>query len=412
MNNSKVNGYTIEKCIGKGSYGSVYSCRDYRGERYAVKAIPVGDNGIPSLMEASIMTSYSHPYIISAKEIISNPKEFYIFMELAETDMLRYIHKNVVSLEMLKRITHQCLLAVTSLHQQGIIHCDIKPNNILLFPNGDIKIADFSLSTLKISQNESFEFKICATNYRPPEVLKNEKWNQAVDIWALGCTFYELATGSILVPQQYSEMRSANIDRQHLYKMTLCVIHEWRKLVGDSTTNIDTFNISAPKKITIPNTWSRVTSEFNNMVNCMLTYDHRRRPDCMMLLRHPYYDGCKTIQYTINSPNPPTITESISKSIDYYFSKIPHADDAMISLTKEIYFRASDIPDNVLKKDTCAWIASKILTGRSMDQKYMFSQFPHVKDCERKICISLGFRLHVILPDQLTYNIKPYREFP
>lgn len=408
----KIDGYTIEKYINKGSYGSVYACSNSTGQKFAVKITSSIEKGIASLIEATIMTSYCHPYIVSAKDIIAKPEMFCIFMELAETDLLNCIRKRDLSLPEIKKYTHQILYAVASLHQQGIIHCDIKPNNILLYSDGNIKLADFSLSTLKISKNESFEYRICATNYRPPEVLKSERWNQAVDIWAMGCTFYELATGSVLVPNQCREDFIREFDRPFWYKVTLSAINKWRRSVNDSTAFNETIDVNPKNNIIIVNKWARVDQEFNRLVSWMLTYDHRMRPDCTLLLQHKYYEGSTSDMYYVNSAKQPTVNPIISKQIDAYFEKIKYSDPALIALTKEIYFRAANIPNNILKIDTSAWIASKLLTDRQISQDYLFSQLPHIIECERKICASLGYRLHVILPDQLTCIIKPYREFP
>lgn len=406
--------YIINDYINKGSYGSVYSCTDTDNPKIklAVKVIPNGDCGISSLLEATIMKSYNHPNIIQAVDIIARPDSLYIFMNMGETDMLSYIRKNSLTEEQLKSVTHQCVHGLSALHQQGIIHCDIKPNNILLFPNMNVKIADFSLSSLKISECDLFEYNICATHYRPPEVLAKKYWNQAVDIWSLGCTFYELATGSLLVHLQCNEKYIKDIDKERWYMVTLSAIRSWRLSVGDLTANIDNIEIPFIKPITISSLWYDKNINFRNLVNSMLTYDHTRRPSCEDILNHPYYKGMKLSCYEVYSASMPNVEEKLTRSIDAYFNKINITHSAMISLTKEIYFRSTHVKNDIKKLDTCATIAHKLLNGRSPMKNLLFSPISEIKECERQICKGLNFQLHVILPDQLTCIIKPYREFP
>lgn len=405
---SIVGKYVIGDYISKGSYGSVYRCND----NLAVKVIPNNDCGISCLLEATIMRSYNHPNIMNCVDIITRPDAMYIFMDMAETDMLTYIRKNTLTEDQLRSVSHQCVHGLSALHQQGIIHCDIKPNNILLFPGMNVKIADFSLSSLKISEVDSFRSNICATHYRPPEVLAKKSWNEAVDIWSLGCTFYELATGALLVHLQCNERYIKDTDKERWYTVTLSAIRLWRLSVGDITANIDAVNVPVIKPITVSSLWYKQNHDFMNLVNSMLTYDHTKRPSCEDILNHSYFKGMKLLSYEVFSATMPNVTEKSMKMIDAYFAKINIVDSAMVALTKEIYFRSTHVIDNVKKLDTCVTIAHKLLKGREPLKTLLFSPISSVVECERQICKGLNYQLHVIFPDQLTYIIKPYREFP
>jgi cyclin-dependent kinase 7 len=411
----KLDGYTITDYINKGSYGSVYRCKGSNGEKYAVKVMPVrGDQGIPCLIEATVLSSYVHPYIVKSHQISAKPDKLCIFMEHADVDLLTYTRSKSLTPEELKKFSHQCLQGIRSLHQQGIIHCDIKPNNLLLFPDGNIKVADFSLSTLKISKHESFEYKVCATSYRPPEVLKGLQWNELVDVWAMGCTFYEMATGSLLVPPQCREEFMRDEDKIFWYQKTLSAINSWRKSVGDASANIDRINVVPSRSITVSKKWYEVDKHFNNLVNWMLVYDYNQRPNCETLLTHSYFAGMSGVVYTVNTIKSPAIDQEKSARIERYFMNISVNDPALVALTKEIYFRCTNQPDNILKLDTCYWIAHKILYRKPPAKSQIFSQIPDIVLLEMKICSSLNYRLHVtpIISDCLTQNIKPYREFP
>lgn len=409
--------YTIVDHIKSGSYGAVYKCRDSRGLELAVKVIKSTEMGIECLIEASIMVSYNHRNIISARDIISKPDMFCICMDLAVMDLRVFCRTMPVTADNLRNISNQCLQGLNAMHEQGMIHCDIKPNNLLIFADGTVKITDFSLSTLKISKNDSFDYKICATNYRPPEVLKGEKWDQAVDIWSMGCTLYEIATGSILVPLQCKDTSIKETDKQFWCAVTLSAINKWRKSVGDKTAFLETVNVIQPHhQITLVEKWQTLDEQFKDLVMSMLTYDPKERPDTSMLLNNSYYNIIGEIKYSVNAPRCPVIDNVISKQIDAYFAKIIRGEDvALVSLTKEIYFRTTNIKNSTLKMDACAWVATKILSNEPMKVDFIFSQLHQVVECEKRICESLGYRLHITYlsnSESGMQKTRSYREFP
>ena len=88
------------------------------------------------------------------------------------------------------------------MHDKGFIHRDLKPDNIFVFPNGSIKIGDFSISR-KMDFENYMTGNITTRYYRPPEIIYGKKkYSQEVDIWSLGCTIAELILHETLFPGQ------------------------------------------------------------------------------------------------------------------------------------------------------------------------------------------------------------------
>ena len=189
--------------ISSGSFGDVYKVKynteDKKNDNYALKIIKNCSYGIKCLSELIILLFFKYSYIMDCFQFHIDIEEHVtkILMPLASYDLKTKFSKPLKSkdknkMSKYKELIWQLVCAVAFLHSQGIVHGDIKPSNILLYKN-TVKLSDFSLSSFHLSEDhriyvrESF-----AENYRSPEIWKNEGYSFKADIWALGCTIYEL----------------------------------------------------------------------------------------------------------------------------------------------------------------------------------------------------------------------------
>ena len=116
-----------------------------------------------------------------------------LIFEKAEMDLKDYIQKNKLNDIKKKKLMIKLLVALEYLQSFNIIHGDIKPSNILIFKNGDVKYTDFNLSSIYLTEEKTNK-KLYTITYRPPEI-NEERVNLKSDIWALGCTFFEIYYG-------------------------------------------------------------------------------------------------------------------------------------------------------------------------------------------------------------------------
>lgn len=192
--------------IGKGGYGDVYRCVDKAtGRDYAMKTIPYGS---VVAIEAAIIASFSHKHIINAEKIQIQDNKLCIIMPLAQCDLYQYLRNNKPLVDRnypkLIRWMSQIARAVECLHIHNIIHGDIKPSNILVYDSSILKLADFTLSMQQPLPETTYSTTAYTITYRAPEVLMaaisrvdmskiKVEWSMPADIWALGCTFFEMA---------------------------------------------------------------------------------------------------------------------------------------------------------------------------------------------------------------------------
>ncbi|KAJ7169469.1 kinase [Mycena filopes] len=211
------------KFIGAGAFGSVYSAVNLDNLTVmAVKEIKFQElSGLPNLYaqikdELSVMELLHHPNIVEYYGIEVHRDKVYIFEEFCQGGSLAALleHGRIEDESIIQIYTMQMLDGIGYLHAQGIVHRDIKPDNILLDHRGVIKFVDFGAAKI-LAKNQrtiqrtrrgldatpaapGFPNSLTGTPmYMSPEIIKNEKRGRhgAMDIWSLGCVVLEFATG-------------------------------------------------------------------------------------------------------------------------------------------------------------------------------------------------------------------------
>lgn len=186
--------------IGNGSAGKVFSGSIKNGKVVAVKAVPKSDKyGITNLREIDIMSKFRHPNIMTALNIITSNNDLnsnLIVMDMAETDLYRYIKHEPQSLDEKNNLMLEVCRGLSFLHSKNILHMDLKMDNILVC-RGTAKICDFGNSiNVNTDPNKEHisEHEHTTPNYRSPEIIiPPYKYSPKSDIWALGLIiFYTL----------------------------------------------------------------------------------------------------------------------------------------------------------------------------------------------------------------------------
>ncbi|UYV81223.1 hypothetical protein LAZ67_20000379 [Cordylochernes scorpioides] len=190
------------KILGYGTDGIIHKV-SFNGKQVAVKEFKPRSQIFPpeSKNEIQFLKELEHKNVISYYGLVtvSLPNDMYVmygFLEFCECSLERVIKnpKKQISYQEKKNIVSQIVEGLDYLVKKSIVHCDLKPGNILMTHNGEIKIADFGL-TRKLTKEENFTstyYNVVSLWYRAPEILNQQPYSFGIDMWSLGLIIAEL----------------------------------------------------------------------------------------------------------------------------------------------------------------------------------------------------------------------------
>ncbi len=152
--------------------------------------------------EIEVLKMCQHPNIVKLLDLFENLEHYYIVLECMEgKDMFDYLKSRSFQIteERAKELMMQLILAVQYLHSYGIVHRDLKLENIMMTDNSEQsvpKLVDFGLAKI-LGPTEKSDEPFGTLGYVAPEVLKKEPYSFSCDLWSLGCICYALLSGSL-----------------------------------------------------------------------------------------------------------------------------------------------------------------------------------------------------------------------
>lgn len=296
----------LEK-VGEGTYGKVYKAKCKKtGMLVALKKtrLEMEEEGVPStaLREVSLLQMLSQSIyvvrLLSVEHIDENGKPMlYLVFEFLDTDLKKYMDTNGRGTNLplepsaVKSFMYQLCLGVAHCHSHGVMHRDLKPQNLLVDKEkGLLKIADLGLGRAFTVPLKSYTHEIVTLWYRAPEVLLGATYySTPVDMWSVGCIFAEMARKTPLFPGD-SELQQL----LHIFKMLgtpseetwpgVTKLRDWHEFPSWSPQNI-----------------SRIVPELNeagiDLLQKCLQYDPAKRISAKEALSHPYFNDLDKSQY-------------------------------------------------------------------------------------------------------------------
>ena len=198
--------YKIERQIGSGGMALVYEAKDVMLDRkVAIKMLRpefVSDEDFINKFrhEAKAVAKITHPNVVSIYDIVEGENSLYLVMEFIEGKDLKSIIKQREKLSVVEAldIANQVTAGVEVAHKNNIIHCDIKPHNILINDNNQVKVTDFGIARAVTSSTMTITDTIMGSaNYFSPEQAQGKEINTYSDIYSIGIVLYEMISGQV-----------------------------------------------------------------------------------------------------------------------------------------------------------------------------------------------------------------------
>ncbi|KAL1960111.1 hypothetical protein VTO42DRAFT_283 [Malbranchea cinnamomea] len=307
----------IEK-IGEGTYGVVYKARDltHPNRIVALKKIRLEaeDEGVPStaIREISLLKEMHDPNIVRLLNIVhADGHKLYLVFEFLDLDLKKYMEALPVSEggrgkalpdgssmdmnrlglgeAMVKKFMSQLVQGIRYCHSHRVLHRDLKPQNLLIDREGNLKLADFGLARAFGVPLRTYTHEVVTLWYRAPEILLGgRQYSTGVDMWSVGAIFAEMCTRKPLFPGD------SEIDE--IFKI-FKVLGTPDERTWPGVTSFPDFKTSFPK-------WKREDLrkyvpglEPNGiaLLEAMLEYDPARRISAKQACVHPYFLGNSAI---------------------------------------------------------------------------------------------------------------------
>lgn len=293
----------LEK-VGEGTYGVVYKALDTRHNNrvVALKKIRLEseDEGVPStaIREISLLKELRDENTVRLYDIIhSDSHKLYLVFEFLDLDLKKYmesIPQGVgLGADMIKKFLMQLVKGTAYCHGHRILHRDLKPQNLLIDKEGNLKLADFGLARGFGVPLRSYTHEVVTLWYRAPEILLGGKqYSTGVDIWSIGCIFAEMVNRKPLF--------AGDSEIDQIFRI-FRILGTPTEEVWPDVTYLPDFKPTFPKwsKKNLQDTVPTLDPAGVDLLEQMLVYDPAGRISAKRALLHEYFqeDPSQTQQY-------------------------------------------------------------------------------------------------------------------
>ncbi|XP_055879191.1 cyclin-dependent kinase-like 1 isoform X2 [Biomphalaria glabrata] len=293
-NTDKMDKYEKINKIGEGSYGVVFKCRNRETSQLVAIKKFVESEEDPlikkiAMREIRMLKQLKHPNLVNLIEVFRRRKRLHLVFEYVDHTVLNELdrHPKGVPEKLVQRIIYQTLLAVNFCHQHNTIHRDVKPENILINRQGQVKLCDFGFARVLTGPGGEYTDYVATRWYRAPELLVGDtQYGPPVDVWAIGCVFAELLTGQAIWPGR------SDVDQLYLIRKTLGDLIPRHLEIFSNNAFFKGMSIPEPERLEpLEERYPMMSPSAMNFLQSCVQMDPEERGTCAQLLQHPYMDA-------------------------------------------------------------------------------------------------------------------------
>ncbi|XP_058026572.1 cyclin-dependent kinase 16 isoform X2 [Ahaetulla prasina] len=276
--------------LGEGTYATVYKGKSKLTDNLvALKEIRLEhEEGAPctAIREVSLLKDLKHANIVTLHDIIHTEKSLTLVFEYLDKDLKQYLDDcgNVINMHNVKLFLFQLLRGLAYCHRQKVLHRDLKPQNLLINERGELKLADFGLARAKSIPTKTYSNEVVTLWYRPPDILLGStEYSTQIDMWGVGCIFYEMSTGRPLFPGSTVE------EQLHFIFRILGTPNEetWPGIL--SNEEFRAYNYPKYRSEALINHAPRLDNDGVDLLGKLLQFEGRKRISADEAMRHLFF---------------------------------------------------------------------------------------------------------------------------
>ncbi|XP_069785314.1 cyclin-dependent kinase 17-like isoform X2 [Narcine bancroftii] len=276
--------------LGEGTYATVYKGRSKLTDNLvALKEIRLEhEEGAPctAIREVSLLKDLKHANIVTLHDIIHTEKSLTLVFEYLDKDLKQYLEDcgNVIHIHNVKLFLFQLLRGLAYCHHRKVLHRDLKPQNLLINEKGELKLADFGLARAKSVPTKTYSNEVVTLWYRPPDVLLGStEYSTQIDMWGVGCIFYEMGTGRPLFPGSTVE------EELHFIFRILGTPTEvtWPGILANE--DFRSYNYPQYQPEPLVNHAPRLDMEGLDLLSKLLQFEGKKRISAQQAMLHPHF---------------------------------------------------------------------------------------------------------------------------
>uniref|UniRef100_A0AAQ4P0T2 cyclin-dependent kinase n=1 Tax=Gasterosteus aculeatus aculeatus TaxID=481459 RepID=A0AAQ4P0T2_GASAC len=327
--------------LGEGTYATVFKGRSKLTDNLvALKEIRLEhEEGAPctAIREVSLLKDLKHANIVTLHDIVHTDKSLTLVFEYLDKDLKQYMDDcgNIMSMHNVKVFLFQILRGLSYCHKRKVLHRDLKPQNLLINEKGELKLADFGLARAKSVPTKTYSNEVVTLWYRPPDVLLgSSEYSTQIDMWGVGCIFYEMAAGRPLFPGSTVE------DELHLIFRLLGTPKEENWPGISSIEEFKSHNFPKYKPQPLINHAPRLDGEGIELLLAFLRYESKKRISAEEAMKHSHFRQLGTRVHTLpESVSIFTLKEvQLQRDPGYRNSSYPESGNGKINRRQSMLF--------------------------------------------------------------------------
>ncbi|XP_058589691.1 mitogen-activated protein kinase 13 isoform X3 [Neofelis nebulosa] len=299
--------YVSPTHVGSGAYGAVCSAIDKRsGEKVAIKKLsrPFQSEIFAkrAYRELRLLKHMQHENVIGLLDVFTPASslrgfhDFYLVMPFMQTDLQKIMGMEF-SEDKIQYLVYQMLKGLKYIHSAGVVHRDLKPGNLAVNEDCELKILDFGLARHADAEMTGY---VVTRWYRAPEVILSwMHYNQTVDIWSVGCIMAEMLTGKTLFKgKDYLDQLS------QILKVTGVPGAEFVQKLNDKAAKSYIQSLPQSPKKDFSQLFPRASPQATDLLEKMLELDVDKRLTASQALTHPFFEPFRDPEEETEAPQP------------------------------------------------------------------------------------------------------------